>query len=331
MYKNERTIENEDYTYPSILNELEIEDEYGNKLFFKDFNIDEKNKIFNDWKQSYLKEIESKLTNDVDLRESVTLENLAFENTLNSDKGHRAINNNDWYNFYNLYQSNIKKLIKDSKSERAALADISNASIVDKSLKIVKENYKQGRFFVCKDSSSSSSSSYIGHSSIMHEKEWNDSWKNDPMSKITITSTPKENSADWKGKSDGVQYEPLLYWVGNKDGCAEKVSIYEVQKVTWIWCILFNYYKYSEPSNSDVDSAIKNANNARTSKLPYNWSFIKWVTSAMYCSQLVWYSWYNVSWKYELSQGPHVIFVTPSDLTLSNSAKHIVSYKNARD
>jgi len=47
-----------------------------------------------------------------------------------------------------------------------------------------------------------------------------------------------------------------------------------------------------------------------------------------YCSQLVWRSWFDVNGKYELSNGPEVIYVAPADLANSPCAELLVSYNN---
>lgn len=88
-------------------------------------------------------------------------------------------------------------------------------------------------------SSSSSSGSYTGHASLMNGSSWQTSWKKDGLLKATITSSPKEKSAQWIGKIDGVQYEPIGYWAGTSDGSAVVfVSPSDLTKSSSAYCLV---------------------------------------------------------------------------------------------
>lgn len=81
---------------------------------------------------------------------------------------------------------------------------------------------------VCQDSIFASNANYLGHVSIMSQKEWSKSFENDALEKIAVAATPKDLSAKWKEKKDGVQMEPIGYWTSKVQGCAQTVCVYDV-------------------------------------------------------------------------------------------------------
>lgn len=317
--------------YPSVLNEITIEDEDGNPLFFKDFSPEEKKVFYEDWKQNLCDELLEKLEKDDGLAEIYNMENEAFSETLNSPQGERCVKNFNPEKFIRLYEKNLQKKIKlDTERAASKKGEITSGCLKSSSVETFKKYYQKGNFLVCKDTSSSSSSSgsYTGHASLMNGSSWQTSWEKDGLLKATITSSPKEKSAQWIGKIDGVQYEPIGYWAGTSDGSAKKVSIYKVQHVKKVKKSVFK----TETVKTDVTSSERNAavSKAETYKgKDYSWLYIdKWREDKIYCSQLVWKSWYSVASDCDLSLGSAVVFVSPSDLTKSSSAYCLVSYTN---
>lgn len=316
--------------YPAIMNEIVIEDENGNTIYFENLSNNEKVVIYDEWKRNLYDNILKKLSEDDGLAEMYNIENEAINETLNSLEGERCIKKSDIEKFNYFYEKNLQKILKSSKarSSSSKKGEITNDCLVNSSVQKVKSNYQKGNFLVCKDSSSSNSGSYIGHASLMKEDNWNSAWENDGLGEMTITSSPINKSAQWDNKKDGVQYEPIGYWAGNAEGSANKVSIYKVQHVKIQKKGLFETETITSPvSDSERDTTITTAEQYKN--CGYSWLYInKWREDKIYCSQLVWKSWYKTSEDCDLSLGKTVVFVSPSDLTKSPSAVFLTSYSN---
>lgn len=323
--------------YPDFLYEMEIEDEEGNKIEFSEFSEEEKNIFFEDWKKDYTEELTKKFVEDTDLAEMVEIENQAFKETVESISGNRAIKSQNLEDFFNIYEKKLSKIAnKVEKNRSSSSSSSSNSSneitsdcLVKSSVERFKANYEKGNFLVCKDSSSSSgsSSSYIGHSSMMYKDKWEVDWNTDGLGKATITSSPKNKSAQWPGKIDGVQYEPIGYWAGNASGSANSVSIYKPQGTKKIWCVFFTYGKIYKIGAKEREKAVQNATKHLGKEYTYTY-MAKWRMDKFYCSQLVWRSWYDVNSVYDLSIGKWIPWVSPLDLACSQNSIHLVSYKN---
>jgi len=235
----------DDEEYPSILRCFELEDDEGNTFKFADLTDEEKKEFYEGWKEAYVKQLEEKYSKDPDLEKIVNLENQVFFETLNSNKGNRAAIKHSVEDFYKIYEKNLTKRIhqeekisnrslKPFTAEEKELYTITSDCLVKESVEKFKASYKKGNFLVCKDSSSAVSSSYLGHASLMHADSWNKKWESDGRIFATITSSPKDRSAQWAGKIHGVQYEPIGYWAGNCEGSANKVSIFKVRESSFV-------------------------------------------------------------------------------------------------
>lgn len=321
--------------YPDFLYEMEIEDEEGNKIEFSEFSEAEKNIFFEDWKKDYTEELTKKFVEDTDLAEMVEIENQAFKETVESISGNRAIKSQNLEDFFSIYEKKLSKIANKVEKNRSSSSSNSNSSneitsdcLVKSSVERFKANYEKGNFLVCKDSSSGSSSSYIGHSSMMNSDKWGEKWDTDGLGMATITSSPKNKSAQWPEKIDGVQYEPIGYWAGNAKGSANRVSIYKPQGIIKIKFSFFKYKKIRVPINSkEREKAVQNATKHLGKEYTYTY-IAKWRMDKFYCSQLVWRSWYDVNPVYDLSIGKWIPWVSPLDLACSQNAIHLVSYKN---
>lgn len=316
--------------YSDIFYSMEIEDEEGNKINFADFSDEEKKIFIEDWKSEYIEELTQKFIADPDLAEMVNLENEAFYATLESSSGSRAIKSYDTEKFLEIYEKQLSKIAKQNSNARAVATsnEITSDCLVSSSVENFKNNYQKGNFLVCKDSSSSSSSSYIGHASMMYYETFQDEWKTNGLANATITSSPQSKSAQWTGKTDGVQYEPIGYWAGNSSGSANKVSIFKVQGIKKTWRLFRKTVtKYNAPSDQERAKAVSNADSNLGKAYNRNF-FAKWKTDKFYCSQLVWRAWYDIDSKYDLSWGNLALLVSPADLANSQKSILLVSYQN---
>lgn len=316
--------------YSDIFYSMEIEDEEGNKINFADFSDEEKKIFIEDWKSEYIEELTQKFIADPDLAEMVNLENEAFYASLESSSGSRAIKSYDTEKFLEFYEKQLSKIAKQNSNARAVATsnEITSDCLVSSSVENFKNNYQKGNFLVCKDSSSNSSSSYIGHASMMYYETFQDEWKTNGLANATITSSPQSKSAQWTGKTDGVQYEPIGYWAGNSSGSANKVSIFKVQGIKKTWRLFRKTVtKYNAPSDQERAKAVSNADSNLGKAYNRNF-FAKWKTDKFYCSQLVWRAWYDIDSKYDLSWGNLALLVSPADLANSQKSILLVSYQN---
>lgn len=211
-----------------------------------------------------------------------------------------------------------------SASSGGVLINVSKCNLVDSSVEIFKKNYKKGRILINTCNSSSGSSGYIGHASLMKGNFLTIDVDDSKNSKATITSFPYQptKGTTWKGQIDGVQYEPIGYWCG--DNAAPTVSILQVQNTWWSWFLRKNHTEASEASAS---MAIENAENNLGKKYNSNFMFFgMWDTSSFYCSSLVFRAWLDVSSEYSLNTNP--IWVAPSDLYASENTRVVTSYRN---
>ena len=306
-----------DYDYPDLIYMLEIEDEDGNPILFEDMSDAEKVAFYSYWQEQTVQELTEKFEDDADLAKMISLENAAFAETM-EESGRSAIKSGDYGKFAKKYEKNLANFIEqeckaDGNRAAAHASEITKDCLVATSVEIFKNNYKKGNILICKDTSSSSASSFIGHASMMYADGWNPEWEKNGLARTTVTSSPIAKSAQWDGKIDGVQYEPLGYWAGNSDGSAAKVSIQEIKGKKWVWNWFKSGYRYYKPTDSERNSAVNYAENQLGKE--YHWFFLnKWYTKEFYCSQLVWRSWYEVDHNYDSSLGPLILFVSPGDI-----------------
>lgn len=171
---------------------------------------------------------------------------------------------------------------------------------------------------------SSSASSFIGHTSMMAFDSWGSDWDSNGLAKMTVTAYAKDANAQWEGKTDGVQYEPIGLWAGNSESSVNKVRVFRVQNVKWVWNWFRSGFRYTPASDADYNKAVGYAYD-QIGK-PYNWSFIKYLDSSFYCSSLVYKSWNNVSSGYNMSS--ILFFVTPAEIAFSNKTVCLASFSN---
>ncbi len=309
--------------YPSFIYDVCIVDEDDNQLSFSDFSEEEKKAFYESWVKSEENELLKKLEENSDLAEMLAFENMAFEIT--EENVSRAILSKPDV-FFKRYQNNLQALLKKNAARSSKSGDktITNDCNVASSVKKMHENYKKGRILVCSDTSSSSGSSFIGHASMMHSSRWDDSWNTNALGKATVTSYPKNNSSDWEGKTDGVQYEPIGLWAGDSDGSSQKVTIYNVGKSKWVWDWADSHYKFTDAPVSDYNAAADFA----VSQIgkSYNWNFLdKNNENSYYCSSLCYKSWYKQSSSYDISMG---FIASPANIASSHNTRSVCSYKN---
>lgn len=321
--------------FPSFLAELDIEDAEGNKLLFSDMEEKEKEAFFEYWKEQVLNEMTEKISEDSDLAEMLVFENAAIEQALEDTRGSRAIESKDYEMFFEIYEKKLQKILKLKKTDTCARGGafftsekiLSDSELVESSMATLKNIYKQGRLLICQDSIFATNANYLGHISMMSENRWNKSFENDALERITVTATPQNLSAQWEGKTDGVQMEPIGYWISQVQGCAQTVGAYDVQSCKWIWNWFKSHFEKKLAPQSDCEKAV----NYAKSKIgtPYCLNiFNKWDEKNFYCSSLVWRAWYNASKDYDLSLGGIITFVSPSDIANSMKTVRVTKFNN---
>ncbi|MBR6079038.1 MAG: hypothetical protein IKP60_02640 [Treponema sp.] len=322
--------------YPEFLYELQIEDAQGNPIYFKNMPDEEKEAFSKYWTEQTIENISKKLEGDPELAEMVFLENEAFYTTLGSSSGSRAAAGLDYEKFGELYGKNLSNILKreygtqEARAASAGVADITSDCLVPNSISAFRNNYKKGRILICQDSNSSSASSYIGHASIMCKDYWDSKFDRDGFEKTTMTSSPKDMSAQWPGKIDGVQYEPIGYWAGNAPGSAGSVKILEAQGQRWVWDWFrsgFRPYATSDEQGS-MAANYAMAQEGKPYIIPLIPTAVKWREDTFYCSQLVWRAWYNVSSDFDVSLGFLFTWVSPADIVVSDKTREVCSIRN---
>ena len=280
--------------YPQFFEDIYIEDLNGNKVSFGDLPEDQKELFYTTWKSKTFEILVEKMSENESLAEMIDTENTAFNKTL--DECERSLLPVTAKSFVSKYSKNIQKMTKIHDLSRGVRSgkQITKDCLVPSSVEKFRSNYKKGRVLVCTDTSSSSGSSFVGHSSLMARQDWNSAWDLDGMAMVAVTSYPKDQNAQWAGKTDGVQYEPLGIWAGNSEGSSRNVGIYNVRKQKWIWTFIFFHFEYEDAPDGDyyaaADYAIDQIGKG------YNWNFMdKNNEDTFYCSSLVYKAWYRLS------------------------------------
>lgn len=293
----------------SFFETIEIEDKNGTKISYSDLSEEDKVLFVNDWYKETVQQLQEKINKNKSIEKMLELENRAFSLTVEGTS--RSVMPWTVENFVTLYSSNLAKLIRKNSVVRAATAEsgeiTSDTEMNDYSLKIIKSKWKKGRLLVCTDSNSSSASFYLGHASMMY-KDWNENMEKNALTMATYTSSPIEKSAQWKDKKDGVQEEPIGYWVGKVDGCAENVTLLNIRsgvKKNGKW-------SYTAASDSEYLQAVEEIDDYDGT--PYGIPINKNKTKKIYCSHLCYLAWKDVSEKYTLDTG---VWVKPADLISS--------------
>lgn len=312
--------------YPDILYDLEIEDDDGNPILFADMSDSEKQMFYEFWKSEYISELSEKLAQDEGFMEMLIIENKAFNEALRSSTQRSAFVN-DFDRFAETYTKTLQKYANSaplfrSGSSNSKTVNIDDSKLIEESLKVYKENYRKGRILVDSSSSRSSGSFYLGHASMMCKDKFEDEWKTSNASRTTITSFPLNLTTTWSGQTDGVQYEPIGYWCGDK--AAKKVSILDVRSKTWRW---FRPPDYAAASSEEYARAVENAKDYLGK--PYNMNLVfggMWSTEKFYCSSLVFRAWYQVDKKYKLNT--NLLWVKPSNLISSERTTTAATFVN---
>ena len=308
------------------------------EVLFKDLTESQQAVIIKNYQEQELEQFIEKLEENADFLEMVKLENAAFTYAKNA-----TVNRNgttDFETFMNNYESYLNRKTIFSQT-RASSSKITEDCMNPKSVETLKPHYGIGKIFVCTDSSSSSSSSYIGHASLMRFKNWQEIWNKNGMGMATITSSPDDKSAQWEGKEDGVQYEPIGYWAGTASCSANKVTVLDVLRTE------IEYYEDYDEENEEYfmnsryihvpttyEDHVKAYNNAekylgkpypRLFKKAFPWNNKK-NKDVFYCSQLIWRAWYDVDNDCTLSTA--LYYISPSNLVKSSNSKVLVKYSN---
>lgn len=320
-----RAITEDDFEEDFFSNEI-ILNENGNPLSFSSFSQKEKKDFIEYWKTEFINQLESKLDSDKEFYDLLKIENECFEETVRDAK--RSVIPYTVETFgeklFSKFEARNKNAVlsvrKADSEELPSLSEEYNRV----SLGYLKSNYKKGRMVICKDTSSSSASSYIGHSSMMKDYSLPSNIYEKPMYKSMITSYPLEKNMKWPDKTDGVQYEPTVYWVSTQLG-ANNVSIVEAQrKVTVVGSNGKNSTQYEVASEADANSAVNYAENQLNK--PYDWQlWWKYDTTEFYCSSLLWRAWYETNKDYSFNSGA---WITPAAIESSAKTKLVKTYKN---
>lgn len=311
---------------PSFIENMEIETANGKAMLVSELPQDEQEMLYKIWLEQSISELTKKLSSDEDLLTLVNIENTAFYMTIDNS---RSANNSNFSaeKFLKKYQKNLSSITNVYETSRSASQnkEITKDCLVKNSVDILKANYKKGYILICTDTTSSSASSFIGHSSIMAFDTWQSVWEEDGLARMTITAYPKNMNAKWECKTNGVQLEPIGLWAGNSGSSANKVKLFSVQKEKWVWNWFNSGFQYTPAPDSDYNSATEYAL-AQIGK-PYNWSFIKDLDSAFCCSSLIYKSWKRISNDYDMSL-PVLFWVAPSDIANSNKTVLVTSFNN---
>lgn len=165
-----------------------------------------------------------------------------------------------------------------------------------------------------------------------------------PNQKTTISAWPKDNkTAKWDKKIDGVQNEPIGYWVGDSVSSAKNVYVLKmlkrVIKVKWKFILPIIYIVWEDANSSDANKAVNYANSKKKKPYSLTWgcldtafvflgvtSMSKWWDDSYYCSQLVLRSWADVSLLYDFTALNPIVF--PHEFLLADNTRVITHYFN---
>lgn len=310
--------------YPRALYELNLKDKNGNSISFNDLTENEKDIFYNIWKSKSVEIILDEIKEDEDISKMLFIENSIFEESITDNERSAEKVNAD--KILTRYFNNIKKYaVKQSNTARSSSSNSGSLgkTISSNSVRILYNNFRPGRILVTDGASLSSSSEVgLGHASLIGLNKININETNGDI-RYSISSFPLSNDPYWTNKTDGVQYEPLSLWAGNKEPSIRKVIVYDMQKNEWVWDWFNSGYKKSPAPISDYYEAARYAESMIGR--PYKINPAKDSEESFYCSKLVWKAWRQIDKDYDMSNG---FFITPSNIISAAQTKRVTDFEN---
>lgn len=315
-------------SFPSFLYDLDIEDKEGNPVSFSELSDNEKSIFFSVWKKESIQQLAEKLSSDTDAAKATYINNQLFNSTLL--ELNRSVASIDISTFLKKLSQKRKAYANTISQQRSSSGSSSLTGKITEdcynpvNAQVLSNCYRPGRILVTADASNISSSDVgLGHASLVGNIDITKIEKLNGTTSFSISSYPKDVKPDWDGKTNGVQYEPLGLWAGNKEGAIRNVRLYDMQKNKWVWDWFNSGYKKFDAPIQDYYTAA----NYAESKLgkPYFLNPIKDNEDSFYCSQLVWKSWRQIDRNYDMSCG---FAITPEDIINAAHTKRVTAFTN---
>ncbi len=337
--------------YPGYLDNMNFVDEKGDGIIFSELPEERKSVFLKAWQDYESDRIAEILRNDERLLQEFVLENQAVLETLKFAERNVLVDRSSSL-FMTQYLKRRAALIGKKIKEEAPYRSSSSSAkvgpevtadcLVKTSVEKLKSVYRTGLVLICTDSSSSTSSLYLGHCAMTNARRWESKFELNGLESISISSWPKNNKVSrWEGQIDGVQEEPIGYWAGNSGGSARNVKVLEMQlpvvEVHWAW--IFPYFKTENhnPSPEHVEKAVSFAESKKGK--PYAPGFAlgvtdilvfplgsKWWVDSYYCSHLVWRAWVHADLRYDFSKA--YTLIPPYLFESARNKNEILTYSN---
>lgn len=330
--------------YPDFLFCIELSDENGNPVKFEDFSEEQKEQFYSAWQEEEIKYCVELLDNNEELQKQVLLDNLAMEEALKAAERNVFVDNS-YSMFLKKYLNARKTLLEENddnlqtaRGSSSSYGEITKDCLNTASVEKLKAIYKKGLVLYTPDAAGSSTGYFTGHAAITKEDKWDSDWESNGLARISISAWG-DSKPTWKGKTNGVQEEPLGFWAGKSQSSAKYVEVFQMcypkVVVKFKWFIPYPAIEYVSAPSGDAEKAAKYAND-QIGK-PYGIGgdiaatiggnlTVKWKTNNFYCSQLVWRSWVSASPIYDFSAFRPMVL--PADFELAMNTRMLASFHN---
>lgn len=338
--------------YPAFLYNLDIEDEYGNKVLFEELSENEKEEMADFWKEDYKSELIEKFSDDGELLDYVAAQNQAVKNAKKICEKNPSVL--DEMSFDEIMLEELMKILEKNERKAEVMAvsravksrgssgsgnkkNIDDIEINQSVWKLCKAELQKGYILI--NSGSDSSSSTLGHASLICIGNGEPLRSNDSLSfdYFTITSFPHDciEKITWTGQIHGVQYEPYQYWVGI--GAARNVKMFAVKKDGYT--VKKNKIKITKASSDLLSTEYEKAVVFAESKIgtpyppyikgrlvPFEFSKYAYSDQYYYCSSLVRAAFLDAVENLDLDENKG--YVAPNDLAISKYTRQVSKWSN---
>lgn len=289
-----------------------------------DLTEEEKTEYQESWVKYYVESLTEKLEENTEFKNSIILENSAFEMAKASTP--RSAYATDLPDAYNKYIKSLFNTQNNDEANRSSSVTIDgteeknmipiDGKINEKTKVIFKSYQKEGRILLNFGKEGSSIS--VGHASLMlasgitgiggYSTEMD-----------TITAFPFGGKVTWNNKHnhtvDGVQYEPLEYWAGTAEAkAARNVYVLDVyNNIPGIKTTAKQGKKVITYSEGKIGCPYHLANT--------------YIPTTFYCTSLVRHAW-NSAGVCLLALPPNGVIILPSDIYASILTKKVAEWSN---
>ena len=351
-----------DYTGDSYDSEFEVSRRDWEKVIEKLKNLDslpeeEKDEMADFWKEDYKSELIEKLSDDGELFDFISAQNVAIEKAKKMCEKNPSILND--MSIEEIVLEELMKILEknEKKSEGGLVSrglknrgsggnqviNIDDIPINQNAWNLFKSTKQKGYILI--NNGSASTSSNFGHASLVCVGQGEDFKQdiNSGVEYVTITSFPHGciEKITWTGQIHGVQYEPYKYWVGL--GAARNVKMYAVKKDGYV--VKGKKIK-TKKANTDLNASdyklavefavsqlgkayppYKKAASGKDLAIAFDFSGYAYSKDVYYCSSLVRAAFLAAVPDLDLDPD-RWSFVSPADIAMSQYTRQVASWRN---